>query len=72
MFEGIHVEEESMVFLNIMLIQKKEPLMKDQNNKIANVAGSVCLGLVMDGSGRWELPSIHSVHVLQISILHYF
>ena len=38
-------------------IQKKEPLKKAQNNKIANVAGSVLLSLFMDGSVKCKLPS---------------
>ena len=36
---------------------KREPLMKAQNNNFANVAGSVSLGLFIDGSGKCKLPS---------------
>ena len=38
-------------------IQKKEPLKKAQNYKIANIEGSVWLSLFMDGSVKCKLPS---------------
>ena len=37
--------------------EKKEPLNKAQNNKIANVADSVWLILFMDGSVKCKQPS---------------
>ena len=37
---------------------KMEPLKKAQHNKNKNVAGSICLSLFMNRSGKWKLPSM--------------